>query len=472
MPPAVACSPAATGGAGVAGGGRRRVLAAAAARSAGERRGVDQGHGEEAQADGRRGRGGPGSAEDEGSLHGDEHAAGRVKTTPRPGQAPVTDPPGRRLAGVSVRAVAQLLVVEDDERIRTALIRALRERGHAVTSAAHRAGRAAAGRRGAAPTSSSSTSACPTSTAASCCGCCARCPRSRSSWPPPGTTTTASSRPSTPAPTTTCSSRSRPASWTPGSGRCCAGRPARPTPAPRRSPSATSTVDPRSRRVTLDGAAGRAVAEGVRPARLPGRAGRHRGHQARAAHRGVAAALRRRGQDRRRPPVVAAAQARRERRRAAATAHRARRRRPAGRARAVRRQITLLVAATTSIVLLAFLLPAASLVARVAEARALDAAQAQLQFAASPRSGWTSGRRSRRAVAAATGGRAHVARPLDRRARGSGRPARSATPTPPARADRRRRPTTAPALVQPVRRGRRHGRRRGVRPGRRSCAPG
>jgi hypothetical protein len=45
----------------------------------------------------------------------------------------------------------------------------------------------------------------------------------------------------------------------------------------------------------------------------------------------------------------------------------------------VRRQITLLVAATTSIVLLAFLLPAASLVARVAEARAMDAAQAQLQ---------------------------------------------------------------------------------------------
>ena len=46
----------------------------------------------------------------------------------------------------------------------------------------------------------------------------------------------------------------------------------------------------------------------------------------------------------------------------------------------MRRQITLLVAATTSIVLLAFLLPAASLVARVAEARAMDAAQAQLQF--------------------------------------------------------------------------------------------
>jgi signal transduction histidine kinase len=46
----------------------------------------------------------------------------------------------------------------------------------------------------------------------------------------------------------------------------------------------------------------------------------------------------------------------------------------------MRRQITLLVAATTSIILLAFLLPAAGLVARVAEARALDAARAQVQF--------------------------------------------------------------------------------------------
>ncbi|MGY1742803.1 MULTISPECIES: ATP-binding protein [unclassified Blastococcus] len=50
----------------------------------------------------------------------------------------------------------------------------------------------------------------------------------------------------------------------------------------------------------------------------------------------------------------------------------------------MRRQITLLVAATTSVVLLAFLLPAASLVARVAEARALDAARAQVQFLAAP----------------------------------------------------------------------------------------
>ena len=46
----------------------------------------------------------------------------------------------------------------------------------------------------------------------------------------------------------------------------------------------------------------------------------------------------------------------------------------------MRRRITLLVAATTSVVLLAFLLPAATLVARVAEARALDAARQELQF--------------------------------------------------------------------------------------------
>jgi signal transduction histidine kinase len=46
----------------------------------------------------------------------------------------------------------------------------------------------------------------------------------------------------------------------------------------------------------------------------------------------------------------------------------------------VRRRITLLVAATTSVVLLAFLLPAATLVARVAEARAMDAARQELQF--------------------------------------------------------------------------------------------
>jgi signal transduction histidine kinase len=46
----------------------------------------------------------------------------------------------------------------------------------------------------------------------------------------------------------------------------------------------------------------------------------------------------------------------------------------------MRRQITLLVAATTSIVLLAFLLPAATLVTQVAEARALDAARGQVQF--------------------------------------------------------------------------------------------
>ena len=41
--------------------------------------------------------------------------------------------PGVRNA--TVRCVAQLLIVEDDERIRTALIRALRERGHVLSSA-------------------------------------------------------------------------------------------------------------------------------------------------------------------------------------------------------------------------------------------------------------------------------------------------------------------------------------------------
>src|SRR3954447_2163653 len=39
-------------------------------------------------------------------------------------------------ANASVRGVAELLIIEDDERIRSALIRALRERGHAVSSAA------------------------------------------------------------------------------------------------------------------------------------------------------------------------------------------------------------------------------------------------------------------------------------------------------------------------------------------------
>ncbi|MCW2584418.1 MAG: two-component sensor histidine kinase, partial [Klenkia sp.] len=45
----------------------------------------------------------------------------------------------------------------------------------------------------------------------------------------------------------------------------------------------------------------------------------------------------------------------------------------------MRRQITLLVAATTSVVLLAFLVPAATLVSRVAASRALDAGQQQVQ---------------------------------------------------------------------------------------------
>ena len=48
------------------------------------------------------------------------------------------------------------------------------------------------------------------------------------------------------------------------------------------------------------------------------------------------------------------------------------------------RRLALLGGRTTSVVLLAFLLPAASLVARVAEARALDAAQVQMQVLIPP----------------------------------------------------------------------------------------
>src|SRR4051794_37467600 len=93
----------------------------------------------------------------------------------------------------------------------------------------------------------------------------------------------------------------------------------------------------------------RAGAQGVRPARLPRRPRRHGGVQARAAPRGVAAALRRLGQDRRRPPVLAAPQARRVGGRAAADPDRARRRGPPPPARALRRRITPPAAATTSV---------------------------------------------------------------------------------------------------------------------------
>jgi signal transduction histidine kinase len=112
----------------------------------------------------------------------------------------------------------------------------------------------------------------------------------------------------------------------------------------------------------------------------------------------------------------------------------------------VRRQITLLVVATTSIVLLAFLLPAASLVARVAEARALDSGQAQLQFLVP-----TVGLDAREQVAAALVG---TSGDLDVGVRWTdgqwlGTPGADGTPTSPAVEET----DAGTRLVQPVRRG-------------------
>ena len=90
--------------------------------------------------------------------------------------------------GTTVCGVAVLLLIEDDAKIRTAMMRALtdvvmrslrsrpawRDSGTPSTSV---------------PISWSSTSACPTSTARRCCGCCAPSARCRSSSRPPVTTT-------------------------------------------------------------------------------------------------------------------------------------------------------------------------------------------------------------------------------------------------------------------------------------------
>ena len=88
------------------------------------------------------------------------------------------------------------------------------------------------------------------------------------------------------------------------------GRPRRADPALARRRAGRST--PRGR----DGDAGRAAGgpdpQGVRPAAPAGRPAGRGGHQARAARRGLAAAVRRRRPDRRRPPVLAAPQARRD----------------------------------------------------------------------------------------------------------------------------------------------------------------
>ena len=168
-----------------------------------------------------------------------------------------------------------------------------------------------------------------------------------------------------------------------------------PTPRPRPITVADLTVDPRSRRVTLAGAAGRAVARRSSTCWPTSPRGRARSSpsgscSARCGSCPTAA--------RTRPSTSTcrgcAASSGETRRGAAAAADRPRRRRPAGRARAVRRQITLLVAATTSVVLLAFLLPAASLVARVAEARALDAAAGAAAVPDRPPSASTTASRS------------------------------------------------------------------------------
>ena len=131
----------------------------------------------------------------------------------------------RRPAGGSacpiVRGVAQVLVVEDDPTIRTALVRGLTERGHAVASAPtglagleHAVG-APPGRRRPRPR------AARRRRHARCCGCCAGSARSRSWSPRPATTRPRSSPCSTPAPTTTSSSPSAPPSSTPASAPSC-----------------------------------------------------------------------------------------------------------------------------------------------------------------------------------------------------------------------------------------------------------
>ena len=106
-------------------------------------------------------------------------------------------------------------------------------------------------------------------------------------------------------------------------------------PAPRRrarTPADTEVVvgglriDPRTRQAEHRRPPAGADAPRVRPAALPRRPRRAGREQARAAHRGLAAALRRRGQDRRRAPVVAAPQARRDRAAGALPAQRPRRR--------------------------------------------------------------------------------------------------------------------------------------------------
>ena len=135
-------------------------------------------------------------------------------------------------------------------------------------------------------------------------------------------------------------------------------------------------IDERSRTVTLAGRAARAGPQGVRPAaRARPATGRGR-HQARAAGRGVAAGVRRLRPHRRRAPVVAAAQARRDGGRAALPGQRPWCRGTAGGPgrRLMRSRISWLVLATTSAIVMAFVIPLCLLVRTLAADRAMSAA--------------------------------------------------------------------------------------------------
>ena len=92
----------------------------------------------------------------------------------------------------------------------------------------------------------------------------------------------------------------------------------------------------------------------------------------------LAAAVRRIGQDGRCPSVLVAAQARRVRAGTAVRPHGARGRREAARSGPMRRQILALVAATTALVLVAFLVPLALVIRQVAAERAVSAARQEI----------------------------------------------------------------------------------------------
>ena len=145
-------------------------------------------------------------------------------------------------------------------------------------------------------------------------------------------------------------------------------------------------IDHAARHVTLHGLPVDLTPREFDLLELPGLAGRLGGLAARAAHPGVAPAVRELRRHRRRPPVVAASQARRERAAAALPAHRPRGRgqaggpgRPIASPSHESRGSSLLVGATSSLVLVAFLVPLAVLVRSAAADRALSAAVVEVQ---------------------------------------------------------------------------------------------